>query len=49
MVSNVSLARVDGSLAIIRGGGRRRLSSLLSVETVEPMLEADRFLLWPLP
>lgn len=34
---------------MINGGGRRRLSSRLIVDAFEPMLDADRFLLCPLP
>ena len=48
LVSSVSRDRHPESLAIISGCGRRRASSRLIVELVEPMLDADRFRLWPL-
>lgn len=38
--------RAAGSLAIIKGGGRRRSSGgWLNVDVVDAMLEVDRFLL----
>jgi hypothetical protein len=46
-----ALALAPPSLAIARGGGLRRMSgdcAALIVDIVEVMLEADRFLLWPL-
>ena len=48
MVSRVSLARAAGSFAMISGGGRRRGSSRsLALETVDPILDEDKFLLCP--
>jgi hypothetical protein len=46
-----ALALAPPSLAMARGGGLRRISgdcATLIVEAVEMMLEAERFLLWPL-
>lgn len=46
-----ALALAPPSLAMAKGGGLRRMSgegAALMVEAVEIMLEAERFLLWPL-
>lgn len=48
-MSRLNLAREFGSPAIIRGGGLLRPSSLLMVDAVDPILEVDKFRLWPLP